>query len=76
MSQRPKTLNEILSEQRLSDWLNLPSNKSGRSRQLSYWIKDGLGYVEIAGRRYFFESDVVDYLWKKYLGGREKTSPF
>jgi hypothetical protein len=73
MSQRPKTLNEILSEQRLSEWLGLPTGKSGRSRQLSYWIRDGLGYAEIAGRRYFLESDVVDFVWEKYLEDREPS---
>jgi hypothetical protein len=71
MSQRPKTLNEILSEERLCEWLSLPAGKSGRSRQLSYWIRDGLRCVEIAGRRYFLESDVVEFLWKKYLGERK-----
>ena len=75
MSQRPKTLKEILSEKRLCEWLSLPAGKSGRSRQLSYWIRDGLGYAEIAGHRYFLESDVVDFVWKKYLEDREPSVP-
>jgi len=59
MSQRPKTLKEILSEKRLCEWLSC----------------DGLGYAEIAGHRYFLESDVVDFVWKKYLEDREPSVP-
>jgi len=65
MKERPKTINEILAEKRLADWLDLPVTNSGRSRQLSNWIRGGLKYVEKSDRRYFFEQDVIDYLWKR-----------
>jgi hypothetical protein len=32
---------------------------------LSHWIKGGLRCVEKSERRYFFEQDVIDYLWKR-----------
>ena len=60
MIEKPKSLNEILSEKALCDWLNLPIGKSGHSRQLSNWIKGGLKYTEKSERRYFFEQDVIN----------------
>jgi hypothetical protein len=41
--------------------------KHGRSRQLGYWIRGGLKYAMKAGRRYFFEQDVIEYIWQRYL---------
>jgi hypothetical protein len=66
MISKPKSLNEILSEERLCEWLKLPVTNSGRSRQLSHWIKGGLKFVEKSEQRYFFEQDVINYLWKRY----------
>ena len=66
MTSKSKSLNEVLSEGRLCDWLDLPLTNSGRSRQLSHWIKGGLKFVEKSERRYFLEQDVINYLWKRY----------
>ena len=66
MSEKPKNLNEVLSEKALCEWLDLPLTKSGHSRQLSNWIRGGLRFVEKSERRYFFEQDVIDYLWGRY----------
>jgi hypothetical protein len=63
--QKPKTLNEILNEKDLCQRLDLPVTKCGRSLQLSGWIRGGLEFVEKSGRRFFFEQDVVEYLWKR-----------
>lgn len=71
MKEKPKSLNEIWSERDLCERLDLPVTKSGRSRQLSNWIKGGLKYVEKSERRYFFEQEVIDYLWGRY--GRDET---
>ena len=68
MPQKPEKLDQILSERKLCDWLDLPVTKSGHSRQLSHWIRGGLKYVEKSERRYFFEQDVIDYLWQRYKG--------
>ena len=65
MSEKPKSLNEIWSEKDLCERLDLLVTNSGRSRQLSHWIKGGLKYVEKSEHRYFFEQDVIDYLWKR-----------
>jgi hypothetical protein len=66
MSQRPEKLDQIWSERELCARLDLPVTNSGHSRQLSNWIRGGLRYVEKSERRYFFEQDVIDYLWKRY----------
>jgi hypothetical protein len=66
MSEKPKSLNEIWSEKDLCERFALPVTNSGRSRQLSHWIKGGLKYVEKSDRRYFFEQDVINYLWKRF----------
>lgn len=66
MSVKPERLSEIWPEKDLCGELDLPVTKSGRSRQLSNWIKGGLKFVEKSGRRYFFEQDVIDYLWKRH----------
>jgi hypothetical protein len=65
MSAKPKNLNEIWSEKDLCERLDLTAPENGRSRQLSHWIKGGLRCVEKSERRYFFEQDVIDYLWKR-----------
>jgi len=71
MSEKPKTLKEIWSEKDLCGHLDLPVTKSGRSRQLSNWVRGGLKYVTKSGRRYFFEQDVINYLWGRY--NRDET---
>ena len=63
--QKPKSLQEIWTEKDLVEWLNLNIAENGRSRQLSSWIRGGLKYIEKSERRYFFEQDVIDYLWKR-----------
>ena len=66
MTQKPEKIDQILSEKKLCEWLDLPYPESGRSRQISAWIRGGLRFVEKSGRRFFFESDVIDYLWQRY----------
>lgn len=31
---------------------------------LNDWTKDGLPYCDLGSRKFFYEQDVVDYLWK------------
>lgn len=69
MSHRPETLDHIWREEELCEKLGLPVGKGGHSRQLGNWIRGGLRYVEKSGRRYFFEQDVIDYLWSRHQGG-------
>jgi hypothetical protein len=66
MSQTPARLDEIWSEKDLYGQLDLPVTYSGRSRQLSHWVRGGLRYVEKSSRRYRFEQDVIEYLWGRY----------
>ena len=66
MTPKPRNLNEIWNEKDLCGRLDLPVTKSGHSRQLSNWIRGGLKFVEKSERRYFFESDVIDYLYGRY----------
>ena len=65
MSQKPQSLDDLWSEKDLCAKLDLPIAKNGHSRQLSNWIRGGLDCAEKAGRRYFFETDVIDYLWSR-----------
>ena len=71
MSQKPDKLDQIWSEKELCSRLDLPITKSGRSRQLSNWVRGGLRYVEKSSRRYFFEQDVITYLWGRYSGAED-----
>ena len=75
MSQgKPEKLESIYSEKDLCALLNLPvKENSGRSVQLSYWIRGGLKHAEKANRRYFFEQDVIDYLWARRNEGTESS---
>lgn len=68
MSSKPDKLEEIWSEQELGERLGLPVRKSGRCVPISFWIRGGLPYAEKAGRRYFFEADLIDYLWSRRKG--------
>jgi hypothetical protein len=54
-----------MAENDLCRRLDLPVTKSGRSLQLNNWVRGGLRYVEKSGRRYFFEQDVIEYLWMR-----------
>ena len=62
---KPESLERVWTERELCERLILPLTETGRSRQLGHWIKGGLKFVEKAGRRYFFEQDVIDYLWDR-----------
>jgi hypothetical protein len=64
--EKPKDLEAVWSEEGLCEKLGLPVTKSGHSRQLSNWIRGGLRYAEKSGWRFFFEQDVIDYLWGRY----------
>lgn len=61
--ERPQNLQELWTEAELCERLGLPVTKVGRSIQLSNWIKGGLRFSEKSGRRYFFEQDIIEYLW-------------
>ena len=69
MERKPEKLDQIWSEKDLCERLDLPVKEAGRSQQLTYWIKGGLPCIEKSNKRYFFEQDVIDYLW----GKREKS---
>jgi len=68
MTPRPKNLNEVWTEEQLCEHLGLTVGDTGRSRQLSNWVKGGLKFVKKSGQRYFFEQDVIDYLYGRYAG--------
>jgi len=66
MIKKPEKLSSIWAERYLCEQLDVPITKSGKSRQISNWIKGGLKYTEKSGIRYFFEQDVIDYLYGRY----------
>ena len=70
MSQKPNTLDHVWGERDLCAKLGLPVNdKTGNSIQIGNMINGGLKCAIKSGRRYFFEQDVIDYLWSR----REKS---
>ena len=68
MSSKPEKLEEIWGEKELAERLGLPVRKSGRCIPLSFWVRGGLPVAEKAGKRYFFEADVINYLWGRREG--------
>jgi len=62
---KPTDLMEIWTERELCKKLGLSVTKRGKSQKLGNWIRGGLKYVEKSGERYFFEQDVIDYLWER-----------
>ena len=68
MTSKPDKLEEIWSERELAERLNLSVRESGRCVPLSHWIRGGLPYAEKANKRFFFEQDVIDYLWSRREG--------
>jgi hypothetical protein len=68
MTTKPENIDKIWPEQELAERLNLPVRQSGRCVPLSHWIRGGLPYAEKAERRFFFEQDVIDYLWSRRNG--------
>ena len=72
MSLKPERLDQIWSEKDLCARLDLPITKSGHSRQLSNWVRGGLKYAEKSSKRYFMETDVIEYLWRRYQKGVEE----
>jgi hypothetical protein len=70
--QKPNGLNEIWPERDLCKRLDLPVTKSGRSLQINNWVRDGLPFVQKSGRRYFFEEDVIDFLWRAPRGAPKR----
>lgn len=66
MSQKPTTEKEIWTEREICARLGLRINdKTGRSTQLTNWVKAGLPFVERSNNRYFFENDFIDFLWSR-----------
>jgi len=53
-------------EKELAERLGFPMGKTqDRSRIVSHWIKQGLKYFTLAGKRLFIEQDVVSWLNKQ-----------
>ena len=60
---KPEKLDQVWSEKDLCARLDLPMTESGRSRVLGSWVREGLRCVEKSEKRYFFEHDVLAFLW-------------
>jgi len=67
---KPVSLNEVLSERKLAEWLDLNANEStGVSRPLGYLQSKGLPYCKVGTHRFYFAQDVIDYLWARRVVG-------
>ncbi len=67
---QPESLEKIWSEKELCERFGLRYGKD-RCLTISYWIRAGLKYVEISGRRFFFEGDVIDFMLERQKRQRE-----
>ncbi len=66
-TKKPESLDQLWTEAELGTRLGLPVRKSGKCVPLSYMVRGGLAYSEKSGRRFFFESDVISYLWSRRI---------
>jgi len=67
MSNRPQILGEILSEERVYKWLDLPIRKGKKNHTLSNWISQGLRCIRMEGdRRFFLEQDIIEFFRERY----------
>lgn len=63
---KPKIIQDILPEAVIIREFCLPVTKSGRSRIISAWIRQGLKYFKVSGSRYVLKDDLLAFLWGKY----------
>ena len=61
---RPGSLDQLWSEKDLAERFGLRMGKGGHCITITYWIRGGLRCVEKAGRRFFWEQDVIAFFWK------------
>lgn len=59
---KPQSLKEIIPESILADLFGIEMKKD-KSRQISYWISQGLKSFKVGDERFFLESDVIDFFW-------------
>lgn len=65
--EKPKTIQSIIPEWALMEnLLGIKRTKSGKCRIVSFWVRQGLNYVDISGQRYFFEQNLIDFFWDRY----------
>ena len=71
-------LDQLLNERALAEGLEVPfKEETGKSRIIGGWVKKGLRCaVKISGRRYFFESDVIDFFNRQAEARQEKSKIF
>jgi len=61
---QPKSLDELWSEKDLCERFGLRMGKE-HCVVISYWIRGGLKYIEISGRRFFWEQDVIAFMLER-----------
>ncbi len=74
MNGRPKSLRQLWSEEDLCERLGLRKGK-GHSLALSHWIRKGLRCIEISGKRFFWEHEIVYFLSEKLESFERKGKP-
>ena len=67
---RPESLDELWSEKDLCERFGLRMGKD-HSITVGYWIKGGLKCIEISGRRFFWEQDIVDFMLERQKRQRQ-----
>ena len=69
---RPENLNleQLWSEKDLCERFGIRMGKS-HSLTIGYWIRGGLKYIEISGRRFFWEHDIIEFMLNRQQRQRE-----
>ena len=62
-TKKAESLDQLWTEAELGTRLGLPVRKSGKCVPLSFMVRGGLVHAEKSGRRFYFESDILEYFW-------------
>ena len=68
---RPGSLEELWSERDLAERFGLRIGTGGRCLVIGHWIRGGLVHIEKAGRRFFWEQDVIGFFLRAREGAKE-----
>ena len=67
---RPESLDRLWSEKDLCERFGLRMGKD-HSPTIGYWIKGGLRYIDVSGRRFFWEHEVIEFFLERQRRQKE-----
>ena len=73
-TETPSLLSQIWTEADLSEALKIPYTKAtGASRILGNWTTLGLPFILLSGKRFYIESDVLEWFKSKTVSETQST---